>query len=64
MLLHEIVLSMKLKDLVHSFLQGWTPPPSFLRETPLSGYSSLSEAAFKNYPLFLRAIKIGAWELY
>ena len=32
MLLHEIVLSLKLKDLVQSFLQGWTPPPLFFSE--------------------------------
>ena len=48
---------------IHSFLLGWKPP--FLREPPppLSGYPPLSEANFKNYPLFLTAIQIGACKL-
>ena len=47
---------------LHSLLQGWNP--SFLKEPPLSGYPAFSEANLKNYPLFLRAIQIGACKLY
>ena len=52
MLLHEIVLSMKLKDLVHSFLQGWTPPPLFLGKPPFLGIPLFLKQLSKITPFF------------
>ena len=40
------------------------PPPPLPPPPPLFGYPPLSEANFKNYPLFLTAIQIGACKLY
>ena len=46
---------------IHSFLQRWNPP--FSEGTPPFWPPPLSEANFKSYPLFLRAMKIGACKL-
>ena len=56
---------------IHSFLQGWSPLfsifwgnlPNLPPPHTLSRYPPLSEANFKNYPFFLRAIQIGAYTL-
>ena len=45
-----------------SFIQGWNPPPPPFSEG--IGVPPFSEANLKKYPLFLRAIQIGACKLY
>ena len=63
MLLHEIVLRVTLKDLVHSFLQGCSPSP-FLREPHFLGTTLFLKQIQKITPLFLRAIQTGICKLY
>ena len=47
---------------IHSFLQGWNPP--FSEGTPPPFWAPpLFEANLKSYPLFPRAIQIGACKL-
>ena len=49
----------------HSFLQGWNPPPPFLREPPLSGYPPHSEVNLKvTPPPPISESQIGACKLY
>ena len=47
---------------IHSFLQGWTPPPFLWEPSPFL-VPPLSVANLKKYPLFLRAIQIGTCKL-
>ena len=52
--------------IVPSFLQGWNPPFSegLNCSPPFLGIPPLSEANLNSYPVFLRAIQIGACRLY